>query len=95
MQLEGIGRPQEARQAALPGTHSPPVFSRSAGRFVLSWRRSLGGEVVEEVLERLFLLVFGPLHRLDVRLVLLDLRLLLIEFVQVTLVRRGGGRQDA
>src|ERR1700690_385254 len=50
----------------------------------------LGGEIAEEVVKRLLLVVFGALHRFDVGLVLLDLRLLLIELVQVTLV--GGGR---
>src|ERR1700731_3735500 len=53
---------------------------------------SLGGEVVEEVLELLLLLVLRVLELLDVRLELLDLRLLRVELVQVALVRGGSRR---
>src|SRR5262249_25900651 len=49
---------------------------------------SVGGEVVEEVLELLLLVVLDALEALDVGLELLDLLLLLVELLQVALVRR-------
>src|SRR5262249_46181624 len=50
---------------------------------------SLGGEGSEEVVEVLLLGVLGGLELLDVSLVLLDLGLLLVELLQVALVRLG------
>src|SRR3954463_2497653 len=49
---------------------------------------SLGGEGGEEVVEGLLLLMLLGLELLDGGLVALDLRLLLVELLQVTLVRR-------
>ena len=49
---------------------------------------SLGGEVGEEVVELLPLVVLDALELLDARLVLFDLGLLLVELLQVALVRR-------
>src|SRR5437588_112778 len=62
------------------------------GRSLKAWKpRLLGGEVGEEVLELLLLLVLRVLELLDVGLVLLDLRLLGVKLLQVALV--GGGRR--
>src|SRR5262249_25623042 len=53
-----------------------------------SWQSLLGGEVGEEVVDLLALLVLDALQLLDGGLVLLDLGLLLVELLQVALVRR-------
>src|SRR4051812_33921911 len=55
----------------------------------------VGGEVGEEVVELLLLVVLDALQLLDGGLELLDLGLLLVELLQVALVRRRRGRHLA